>query len=286
MATGPSVKFLGTAGARFAVSTQLRHSGGLVWSLGGASLWVDPGPGALVRALSARPPVEPSKVDALLVSHRHLDHAGDATAVVEAMTGGGFDRRGTLLAPVDALEAEPVVFRYAQAFPARRVVLREGGEYEWAPGLRLSTPLAHDHGVETYGYRLAAPGLSAAHVVDTFWMEALPEAYRGVDLLVVNCTRLEGGDRRLLHLGADDAERLVAAVRPRLAVLTHFGMQMIRARPEVVAFAIGERTGVPTLAARDGMALDLSDLEALAQKARQPPPARRPAVRLPERDAD
>src|SRR5574341_486717 len=105
---GPALKFLGTAGARFAVSTQLRHSGGLVWRLGDVSLWVDPGPGALVRALSARPRVEPSKVDALLVSHRHLDHAGDATAVVEAMTGGGFDRRGSLLAPLDALETEPV----------------------------------------------------------------------------------------------------------------------------------------------------------------------------------
>ncbi len=285
-AAGPSLKFLGTAGARFAVSTQLRHSGGLLWTVGGASLWVDPGPGALVRALSARPRVEPSRVDALLVSHRHLDHAGDATAVVEAMTGGGFDRRGTLLGPLDALENEPVVFRYAQAFPARRVVLRESGQVELAPGLRLATPLAHDHGVETYGYRLAAPGLSAAHVVDTFWMDALPEAYGGVDLLGVNTTRLRGGDRRLLHLGADDAERLVAAVRPRLAVLTHFGMQMVRARPEAVAFAIGQRTGVPTLAARDGMALDLSDLDLLASKARQPPPTRRPPQRIPERDVD
>src|SRR5574342_233755 len=273
-AAGPSLKFLGTAGARFAVSTQLRHSGGLLWRLAGVTLWVDPGPGALVRALSARPPLDPSKVEALLVSHRHLDHAGDATAVVEAMTGGGFDRRGTLLAPLDALEAEPVVFRYAQAFPSRRVVLREGGEVELAQGLRLSTPLAHDHGVETYGYRLQAPGLSVAHVADTFWMEALPEAYRGADLLVVNTTRLRGGDRRLLHRGADDAERLVAPVRPRLAVLTHFGMQMIRARPEAVAFALSERTGVPTLAARDGLALDLSDLTALARKARQPPARR------------
>lgn len=286
-ATAPSLKFLGTAGARFVVSRQLRHSGGLVWRLGEATLWVDPGPGALVRALAARPRLEPRRVDAVLVSHRHLDHCGDATAVVEAMTGGGFDRRGALLAPRDALEAEPVVFRYAQAFPLRREVLREGGLVELGPGLRLWTPLAHDHGVETYGYKLEAGGLAAAHVVDTFWMDALPDAYGGVDLLVVNATRLKGGDRRLLHLGADDAERLVTAVRPRLAVLTHFGMQMVRARPEAVAFAITQRTGVPVLAARDGMALDLSDLDGLAAKARQPPPDRRaPAARLPEWDAD
>ena len=251
------LKFLGTAGARHVVATQLRHSGGLVYTLAGFRLWVDPGPGALVRALASRPKIDPARVDALLLTHRHLDHAGDATAVVEAMTGGGFKPRATLLAPADALDDEAVVFRYAQAFPARVERLRAGGTWELAPGLTIATPLAHDHGVETYGYRLTAPGLSIGHVVDTFWMDALPDAYARVDVLLVNTTRLQGGDRRLLHLGADDAERLVAAVRPRLAVLTHFGMQLVRNGPDRVALAISERTGVPTVAARDGQALPL-----------------------------
>jgi phosphoribosyl 1,2-cyclic phosphodiesterase len=258
---GPdSLKFLGTAGARFVVSTQLRHSGGLVWTLRGLRIWVDPGPGALVRALSSRPRVDPAGVDALVVTHRHLDHAGDATAVVEAMTGGGFSRRGTLLAPRDALEEEPVVQRYAQAFVARRLLLAEGARHELAPGIVLETPLAHDHGVETYGYRLSAPGFSAAHVVDGYWQDRLVEAYRGVDLLLVNTTLPAGRDRRLLHLGADDAERLVAAIRPRLAVLTHLGMKVLRAGPERVALAVSEATGIPTVAARDGWLLSLDPL--------------------------
>jgi phosphoribosyl 1,2-cyclic phosphodiesterase len=261
-----TLKFLGTAGARFVVSTQLRHSGGLVWSLPGATIWVDPGPGALVRALASRPKVDPAKVDALVLTHRHLDHTGDATAVVEAMTKGGFGRRATLLAPRDALEVEPVVFRYAQEFVARRGVLAEGSRHELAPGVVLETPLAHDHGVETYGYRLSAPGLRAAHVVDTYWLDALPEAYAGVDLLLVNTTRERGRDRRYLHLGADDAELLVRAIRPRLAILTHLGMQLVRARPERIALDISERTGVPTVAARDGWLVPLDDLDRAARR--------------------
>ena len=255
-----TLKFLGTAGARFVVSTQLRHSGGLLWTLGGATIWVDPGPGALVRALASRPRIDPARTDVLVVTHRHLDHAGDATVVVEAMTKGGFARRGALYAPRDALEDEPVVFRYAQPFVARTGVLAEGSRHELAPGLVLETPLAHDHGVETYGYRLSAGGFTAGHVVDTYWMDGLVEAYAGVDLLVVNTTRERGRDRRYLHLGADDAERLVGAIRPRLAVLTHLGMQLVRAQPERVALGISERTGVPTVAARDGWLLDLEDL--------------------------
>jgi phosphoribosyl 1,2-cyclic phosphodiesterase len=254
-----SLKFLGTAGARFAVSTQLRHSGGLYWTLGGVRIWVDPGPGALVRALSSRPRIDPASTDVLVVTHRHLDHSGDATVVVEAMTRGGLSRRGTLLAPRDALEAEPAVQRYAQGFLARREVLAEGSRHELGAGLLLETPLAHAHGVETYGYRLAAPGFSAAHVVDTTWLDRLPEAYAGVDLLVVNTT-LPAHDDRFLHLGAEDAERLVAAIRPRLAVLTHLGMKMLSAGPERVALGISERTGIPTVAARDGWLLDLHRL--------------------------
>ncbi len=283
---GGELKFLGTAGARHVVATQLRHSGGLVYTIetGGAEearpphaparprgssghrtrrspralrLWVDPGPGALVRALASRPRLDPARVDALLVTHRHLDHAGDATAVVEAMTGGGFQRRAALFAPGDAVDVEPVVFRYAQQFLARIERLREGGSWSIVPGVTLATPLAHDHGVETYGYRLAWDGFTVGHVVDTIWMDSLADAYSGVDLLIVNTTRLQGGDRRLLHLGVDDAERLVRAVRPRLAVLTHFGMQLLRAGPDRVALSISERTGIPTIAARDGLALPL-----------------------------
>jgi ribonuclease BN (tRNA processing enzyme) len=272
MGVADTLKFLGTAGARFVVSTQARHSGGLVWTLAGTTIWVDPGPGALVRALASRPLVDPARTDALVVTHRHLDHAGDATAVVEAMTKGGFGRRGALYAPRDALEEEPVVFRYAQPFVARRALLAAGRRHELAPGLFLETPLAHDHGVETYGYRLSAPGLVVGHVVDTYWMDALPEAYAGVDLLVVNTTREKGRDRRYLHLGADDAERLVREIRPRLAILTHLGMQLVRAGPERIALAISERTGVPTVAARDGWLLALGDLAAAA-RARAPFPA-------------
>lgn len=265
-----ALKFLGTAGARFVVSTQLRHSGGLVWTLRGVRVWVDPGPGALVRALASRPRLDPATVDAVVVTHRHLDHAGDATAVAEAVTGGGFERRGALLAPRDALEEEPAVQRYAQGFFTRREVLAEGSRHELAPGVVLETPLAHDHGVETYGYRLSAPGFSAAHVVDTRWLDRLPEAYAGVDLLVVNTTLVEP-DPRLLHLAVPDAERLVAAVRPRLAVLTHLGMKVLRAGPERIALGVSERTGVPTVAARDGWLLSL---DPLPTRVPAPPPGR------------
>ena len=47
------IKFLGTAGARFVVTQQLRKSGGIWLSLDGTNVLIDPGPGSLVRCLTS-----------------------------------------------------------------------------------------------------------------------------------------------------------------------------------------------------------------------------------------
>jgi phosphoribosyl 1,2-cyclic phosphodiesterase len=110
-------------------------------------------------------------------------------------------------------------------------------------------------------------------------MDALPAAYAGVDLLLANLTRREGGDRRMLHLGIEDVVRLVAGTRPKLAILTHFGMQLVRDRPETVALRISDRTGIPTIAARDGMTIPLPPRLDLPTKVERP---RRTAAKVRE----
>jgi ribonuclease BN (tRNA processing enzyme) len=99
--------FMGTAGARFMVAKQLAASGGLYLELGSTRLAMDPGPGAVVQY--AKRKVDLSRLDGILVSHRHLDHCGDVNVVIEAMTEGGFRPRGTLFCPSDALDEDPVL---------------------------------------------------------------------------------------------------------------------------------------------------------------------------------
>src|SRR5512136_656142 len=123
------IKFLGTAGARFVVMRQLRASGGVWLSVGKTNLSIDPGPGALVRCLSSKPRLDPSTLDGILLTHKHLDHSGDVNAMIEAMTEGGFKKRGVLFAPEDALEEDPVVLKYLRNYVEKVIVLRENTEY-------------------------------------------------------------------------------------------------------------------------------------------------------------
>ena len=73
--------------------------------------------------------------------------------MIEAMTDGGFKRRGWLFAPADALETEPVIFSYLRGYLESIEVLEEGKSYSIG-NISFDTPIRHVHPVETYGMRL------------------------------------------------------------------------------------------------------------------------------------
>ena len=237
-----------------AMTTQARASGGLWAVLGGARVHIDPGPGALVQCHARSLRLDPGRLDAVVLTHKHLDHAGDVNAIVEAMTGGGHRPRGRLLAPRDAFEDDPVIFRYIHDYVASTGHLVEGGTHTMA-GLRIETPLRLRHPVETYGLRLVTDDLTVSLISCTSYFDELIEAYRG-DVLILNT--LARVRRDATHLCLDDSIRLITAIRPRLAILTHFGLTMLRARPWELAEAASQATGVRTIAARDRQRIDVA----------------------------
>jgi ribonuclease BN (tRNA processing enzyme) len=255
--------FLGTGGARFVMIRQARSTAGVLYDVGGVRMLVDPGPGCLVRCLAAEPPLDPTTLDAILLTHSHLDHAGDANVMIEAMADGGRQPRGVLYAPASALDDDPVVLRYVRPYLERIEVLAEGRSFALAPGLALATPVLHRHGGEAFGFRLTAPGLCIGHVADSQWFPELAGHYAGCDLLIIHVVfeKLDAERRQhILHLDADDAARLVRDIRPRLAILTHFGTPMLKADPAAVARRLADETGVEVVAATDGLRLPLAPL--------------------------
>jgi ribonuclease BN (tRNA processing enzyme) len=252
--------FLGTAGSRFVVAHQIRSSGGLYLEAAGERVLIDPGPGSIVRCAAARPPLDPTAIDAVILTHGHIDHANDVNIILDAMTVGGFRKRGRLFAPRDCLEGEgAVVFRYLRRFLEEIVVLGPGGSFGLG-GLEFGTTRRLDHGLETYGLKFRVGGRLLSLVADTRYFPGLAEEYSGSDTLVINVTRdTPFEDPGILHLSAEDAARLAAEVRPRRTVLTHFGGRMIKAGPERVARRLARATGLRVLAARDGLSLDLGE---------------------------
>jgi len=253
------IKFLGTAGARFVVMKQLRASGGVWVSVGGTNLYIDPGPGALVRCLNSKPKVDPSTLDGILLTHKHLDHSGDINVMIEAMTEGGFKKRGVLFAPKDAFEEDPVIFNYLRDYVERVEILKENAEYQLGE-IRFSTAKRHRHRVETYGLNLKTSPRTISLITDTKFFPELPDLYRG-EILIIHVVRLKPiKDEAIDHLSIEDVKAIVRKVKPRLTLLTHFGMTMIKAKPWVVAAELEKELGLNVIAASDGMKIDLEEV--------------------------
>ncbi|MCK4347391.1 MAG: MBL fold metallo-hydrolase [Thermoplasmatales archaeon] len=248
------IKFLGTAGARFVVTKQLRKSGGLWLTLDDANVLIDPGPGSLVRCLSSRPKLNPRDLDGIILTHRHIDHSNDINIMIEAMTNGGFKKKGVVFAPTDALEDDPVILKYVRDHVENIEILKEKGIYNIG-NISFSTPIKHIHGVETYGLNIHGKDCLISLVTDTKYFDGLESYYTG-DILILNVVLLEGKEH-IMHLSLKDAEKIITVNKPKLSILTHFGMTMIKAKPWEIAEQLSDKLGVKVIAASDGMEIDI-----------------------------
>ena len=240
---------MGTAGARFMVAKQLAASGGLYIEDGNTTMSLDPGPGAIVQY--ARREVDLTKLDAIVISHRHLDHVGDVNVMVEAMTDGGFQHRGRLFCPSDALDDDPVVLKYLRRFPQEIVRLEPETSYS-VNGLTFTTSARHIHQSETYGFRF---GDRLGWVTDSGYYDGIAEQHRA-KVMVIHTVLLHCRPE-LPHLCVDDVERIIGDAKPTVAFLTHYGTTVWRANPQELAAGMAQRLGIDVRAASDGMSIDL-----------------------------
>ena len=252
------VKFLGTAGARFVVAKQLRSSAGVYVCMKDARIIIDPGPGTLVRCAKSKPPIDVTKLNAIIITHAHIDHSNDANILIDAMTGGGLNRKGLLFAPEECILGEnAVVLPYVSGFLEDIVILRPQGQYS-VGNVSFTTSLRHQHPVETYGIIFDYYGRRISFMVDTRYFPELTKDYEDSDILVMNVVRSTPHESdKVMHLCIDDVREILTRIHPRKAVLTHFGMTMLKAKPWVVAEQLSHELGVDVIAASDGITLEL-----------------------------
>ena len=234
---------------------QLRASGGIWISAKGKNLLFDPGPGSIVRCASSRPRLDPTTLDAVILSHRHLDHSGDINVIVEAMTEGGFKKRGIVFCPEDAVRDDSVMLKYVRSFPEKIEILKEKSSYQIGD-FEFETSMRHLHPVETYGIRFKIKGSSISFLADTNYFKELKDFY-ATDILVISVVFYlpRAG---VQHLSFSDVEDLIKEIKPRKAILTHFGMGMLKAKPHILAEKLQRESGVEVIAAYDGMTLNFS----------------------------
>ncbi len=245
--------FLGTAGGRFSVFYQIRKSGGIWFHLGGKTFVIDPGPGALVSALKNK--INMSKIDGIFLSHRHLDHSADINSIMESLVISNKGKK-YLLAPASALDEGPVVLQYNRnKFDI--IYLKEYTDYQFE-GLKISTKLKHLHTTQTFGAVFKSNQYSFAYIADTLYCDKLAVDYKA-DIVIAN-TVFKNQMPGFMHLAASNMYDFLEIFKPKLLILTHFGMGFLNESPHLVAKEISQKLNTKVIAAWDNMVVDFEDI--------------------------
>lgn len=291
-APGAGVLFLGTGGNPEAVFSQIPRTAGFILTVGGIRLYVDPGPGAVVRAREAD--FDLGTLDGVYISHGHLDHYAGAEAVIESMCWGMFCRRGLLLAPGQVLERDRLISFYHQGKDS--LAGYKGGPTvkklePWQPvvmGEVTLTPIPAHHAGENYGFILKTGQLTLGYTSDTNYIQgyttpqgvrSLPyrqpitdlvdvvdyrrdikEAFSCVDVLIANVTSHNVYAHR--HITTLGLAHLLENSSVKLCIMTHFNYCCLRPedlRPAMACY-VEQRSGVKTLYAEDGVHFDIAKL--------------------------
>ncbi len=241
------ITFLGTGGGRFVTLTQRRYTGG-IWLDFGEKILLDPGPGSLIRALQFHK--NPATLDAVFVSHQHLDHYSDVEVIIEAMTNGGKKQNGLLVIPKNTLE---YVSDYHQKIIETKIP--HADERFKIKNLEVEALPTYEH-ADGFGFKFFTKEGDVTYTSDTAYSDELIKHYKNSKILILNVIFPEHKEIGT-HLNTRYALKIIQQVKPELAVITHFGMQMLNANPENEAKWIEGQCGVKTIAVRDGQVISL-----------------------------
>jgi len=248
-----SIIFLGTGGDSIVVGKQMRASGGIVLQLEDNQFIMDPGPGCLVMAKQTG--VNVRETVAVLVSHAHTNHSDDINSVLEALSVSGLDRIGVLVASKKVVLGDdkeyPVLKKRSHGFVERVLELGPGTRIG-INNVNIHTTKAQHFDTESIGFIFETPKYRIGYTSDTEYTDEIADQYKDCQILIMNC-KYPAEEKAPGHLSTADAAEFLKRAKPRLAIITHFGIKMLQSDPMFQAREMQRLSGVEVLAATDGL---------------------------------
>ncbi len=247
------IVFIGTAGDT--PSRQKLRAGGFIIAIEGGQYHVDPGPGAVSAAGAAG--ISLRENICVIASNNSLLASEGINEVLDAMTLGGTDTFGVAIVAKSVLngtnDERPILRNEAKKWVERILTFDETNR----AGVNYLTihPKKAKHKDETaLSFVFETPKTKIGYT-DSEYFRSLSEELAGCNYLVIRCPNPAGSEKPGMNI--DGVIKLLEAVRPKTAILTGFGVELIREDLLTLARSIQRETGVHTIAARDGFEFPL-----------------------------
>ncbi len=248
--------FLGTGGDVFTVGRGILGSGGIILELDGNQFHIDPGVGSIKAAKNAG--IKLRRSVGILVSSAHLNHSHDLPAVLSAMSYGGLDPHGVVLAAKSVVEGfnnnPPVLSPHYAGFAERVLSLiniPRGGIN--SVDIRI-LPAKHTDPFAV-GFQLISGDERISFTGDTGFSEDIVAAHKGATTLVCNLS-LPEDESDPFRLSVVDVARLAELINPKVLVITHFSQKILRLDPRDIGRGLSTSVPCHVVVAEDGMELD------------------------------
>lgn len=217
---------------------------------------IDPGPGSLLMAREVG--VNLRANTALFVSHNHLNHCNDINAVIDAMTYSGFDKKGVLIANNTVINGSqsytPFLQEYYKNCLERYVVLNEGQKVG-INDVEVQALKARHSDSHAIGFKFFTPNYTLSYSGDTKYSVEVAEEYKNSNILILNVPFLKK-EKDNDGLSKEDAIKIINIVRPRLTIITHFGIDFIKSDPLYEVREIQKETNCQVISAKDSMVIN------------------------------
>lgn len=253
--------FLGTAGSTSVLTKYGRLGGGVIVQTDEAQLHINPGPGIVSGARSVG--VDLRNTICFLVTDSDLLHCDDLNLAIDIMTFSGIERRGLLVGSnslINGNEDEHPFLSVRHKNLLEKVVVLEGDNRIGLGQVEVRPIKVDAKDPSAIGYKLIFPKFTLSYTGRTLYSEELVEQLKDSDILILNMEKMEREEGEKV-LDVNSVEDLISVVKPKLAILTNFGIDVIRENPIDVVREIQRKTGIQCISAKDGLILSPEGLE-------------------------
>jgi ribonuclease BN (tRNA processing enzyme) len=173
------------------------------------------------------------------------------------MTYNGLDKKGVLISNKTAYNGkekmQPAINQYTKRLVEKSIVLDKGqkigiGDVEV---VALDTKHGDEGGI---GLRFFGSQFNLVYSSDTKYFRELGEDYKSCDIMIMNT--VFPSDTKGKTINSDEVAKVMKKVNPKLTIITHFGIKMLKADPLYEAREIQKETGMQVISAKDGMTVN------------------------------